>query len=136
MDDGSDQDYDSHIMVWQLPVVPLDSFREQQLSIQPPAAPQNPVDPPPATPPAETAAGEISRAQSIEPDETGLDAATYQRWNDQVESLLNTALEPKKSIMPEEVEASVEAAKMSSGSKESSPFSPSPKEDFTGGIKE
>eukprot|EP00095_Tigriopus_kingsejongensis_P005190 maker-scaffold321_size207582-snap-gene-1.30 protein:Tk05190 transcript:maker-scaffold321_size207582-snap-gene-1.30-mRNA-1 annotation:"c-jun-amino-terminal kinase-interacting protein 3" len=146
VDDGSDQDYDSHIMVWQLPVPSEATGAKQeahsdQITI---IGPIKELSPPPVVEEARTVSRapldfEIdleeafgcdsivsnSRRDSEPPDETGLDAATYQRWNDQVESLLTNALEAKSL-------RNIEQYRSMAGIREQSvPPAPSPKEDFT-----
>ncbi|XP_059079883.1 JNK-interacting protein 3-like isoform X4 [Tigriopus californicus] len=141
VEDGSEQDYDSHIMVWQLPVPTQPPVEDAEIAE---IAEANQPDPEEEIPNVHeehgnstltTDPGTIDASDSImssatsrggsqpPPDETGLDAATYQRWNDQVESLLNNALEAKSLRNIEQYK--------SMAREQSVPPPPSPKEDFT-----
>lgn len=140
MEDGSEQDYDSHIMVWQLPV-PTQPVVIEDAEIAEADDQQNPKETMPIVHEERAALnlgtdiGGSDASDSImssatsrggsqpPPDETGLDAATYQRWNDQVESLLNNALEAKSLRNIEQYK--------SMAREQSVPPPPSPKEDFT-----
>ena len=156
VDDGSDQDYDSHIMVWQLP----------RVSPGAPAADANAI-PQSKLPPLLSPTGSSMTSSSVDlgptpgsgvvtvdssderdpavspglPDSFVEEATeetaggdSYSNWNKDVESLMNNALEAGKLESLTEVGQEVmeeEDLTLTTGRRSRSSVVPSPKEDFT-----
>ena len=154
MDDGSDQDYDSHIMVWQLPKVAGDAIKKalegtalaaEQLSnpvrvqaavSQTTSRASSSLDLGLPTPGSGVVTADSENddngggeglPDSFEPLDPPTAADSYTNWNKDVQSLLNNV----KESLDDEDNATV----CSSSTVETGPAAPSPREDFTGQLR-